>query len=82
MTDKEIEFANMVEIADYYNNAGVIYGFIQKINEMIEKFSFKSEIAKPMGLCVGNYFRCCVGQRGLAEIEKKSDRELVYPKHL
>ena len=82
MTDKEIEFANMVEIADYYNNAGVIYGFIQKINEMIEKFGFKSEIAKPMGLCVGNYFRCCVGQRGLAEIERKSDRELVYPKHL
>ena len=82
MTDKEIEFANMVEIADYYNNAGVIYGFIQKINEMIEKFGFKSEIAKSMGLCVGNYLRCCVGQRGLAEIEKKSDRELVYPKHL
>ena len=49
---------------------------------MIEKFGFKSEIAKPMGLCVGNYFRCCVGQRGLAEIESKSDRELIYPKHL
>lgn len=81
MTDKEIEFANMVEIADYYNNAGVIYVFIQKINEMIDKFGFKSEMVKPMGLCVGKYFRCCVGQRGLAEIERKSDRELVYPKH-
>ena len=81
MTDKEMEFANMVDIADYYNNAGVIYGFIQKINEMIDKFGFKSEMVKPMGLCVGNYFRCYVGQRGLAEIEGKSDRELVYPKY-
>ena len=81
MTDKEIEFANMVEITDYYNNADVIYGFIQKIKEMIKDFGLKSEMVKPMGLCVGNYFRCYVGQRGLAEIERKSDRELVYPKH-
>lgn len=81
MTDKEIEFANMVEIADYYNNSDVIYGFIQKIKEMIKDFGFKSEMVKPMGLCVGNYFRCYVGQRGLAEIERKSDRELVYPKY-
>ena len=77
MTDKEIEFANMVEI----NNADVIYGFIQKIKEMIKDFGLKSEMVKPMGLCVGNYFRCCIGQRGIAEIERKSDRELVYPKH-
>lgn len=82
MTDKEMEFANIIEIVDYYNNAGVIYGAIQKINEMIEKFGFNSEMVKPMGLCVGKYFRCCVGQRGLAEIERKSDRELLYPKHL
>lgn len=81
MTDKEMEFANMVKIADYYNNAGVIYDFIQIINKMIDRFGFKSEMVKPMGLCVGKYFRCCVGQRGLAEIERKSDRELVYPNY-
>ena len=81
MTDKEIEFANMVEIADYYNNTSVIYGFIQKINGMIEEFGLKSEMVKPMGLCVGNYFRCYIGQRGIAEIERKSDRELLYPKY-
>ena len=33
-TELSKEFANMVEIADYYNNSNVIYGFIQKINEM------------------------------------------------
>ena len=82
MTDKEMEFTNMVEIADYYNNSDVIYGFIQKINEMFVNFGFKSEMVKPMGLCVGKYFRCVIGQRGLAEIERKSDRELVYPKQL
>ena len=81
MAIKEMEFANMVEIADYYNDRSVIYGFIPKINEMIEKFGFKSEMVKPMGLCVGNYFRCVIGQRGLAEIERKSDRELLYSKH-
>lgn len=82
MTDKKIEFANMVEIADYYNNSDAIYGFIQIINEMIVRFGFKSEMVKPMGICVGNYFRCVIGQRGIAEIERKSDRELVYPKQL
>ena len=82
MTDKEMEFTNMVEIADYYNNSDVIYGFIQKINEMFVNFGFKSEMVKPMGLCVGNYFRCVIGQCGIAEIERKSDRELVYPKQL
>ena len=80
-TELSKEFANMVEIADYYNNSNGIYGFIQKINEMFEKFGFKSEMVKPMGLCVGKYFRCVIGQRGLAEIERKSDRELVYPKY-
>ena len=60
---------------------GMLEGTIQKIKEMIKDFGLKSEMVKPMGLCVGNYFRCYVGQRGLAEIERKSDRELVYPKH-
>ena len=61
---------------------GMLEGTIQKIKEMIKDFGLKSEMVKPMGLCVGNYFRCYVGQRGLAEIESKSDRELIYPKHL
>lgn len=72
------EYNNILKVVDYYNNSTQIYGFIAKLEEMFDKYGFKSELHTPNGLCKSEHFRCFIGQRGRAEIQSLINGDIIW----